>query len=85
MFVRVKTHPNSSHRQVQICHTFRESNKTRQKVIRHIGTARNENELLELKKLAATIKAQIEMENRVSFTQPTTESRRSYFIVLHGI
>jgi len=70
MFVRVKTHPSSSYKQIQICHSFRESGKTRQKVIRHIGTARNENELLELKNLALTIKAQIEMENRLSFSNP---------------
>jgi hypothetical protein len=73
MFVRVKTHPSSSHKQVQICHSFRESNRTRQKVIRHIGTVRNENELLEFKNLAATIKAQMEMENRLSFAQPIAE------------
>ena len=73
MFVRVKTHPSSSHKQVQICHTFREADRTRQKVIRHVGTARNENELLELKNLAVTIKAQIEMENRLSFAQPIAE------------
>lgn len=71
MFVRVKTHPSSPHKQVQICHSFRESGKTRQKVIRHIGTARNENELLELKNLAATIKAQMELENQLSFSKPT--------------
>lgn len=73
MFVRVKTHPSSSHKQVQICHAFREAGRTRQKVIRHIGIARNENELLELKNLAVTIKAQIEMENRLSFAQPIAE------------
>jgi hypothetical protein len=70
MFVRVKTHPSSSNKQVQICHTFRESGMTRQKVIRHVETARNENELLELKNLAVTIKAQIEMENQLSFSRP---------------
>ena len=77
MFVRVKTHPNSPHKQVQICHAFRDSGKTRQKVIRHIGTARNENELLELKNLAATIKAQIEMENQLSFSKPTVKESKA--------
>jgi transposase len=75
MFVRVKTHPSSPHKQVQICHAFRESGTARQKVIRHIGTARNESELLELKTLAVTIKAQIEMENRLSFSSPMVEKQ----------
>ncbi|MFZ0565681.1 MAG: IS1634 family transposase [Chlamydiales bacterium] len=71
--MRVKTHPSSPHKQVQICHSFREEGKSRQKVIRHIGTARNENELQELKNLAATIKAQIELENQLSFSKLIVE------------
>lgn len=74
MFVRVKTHPNSRHKQIQICRSFREGSKTKQKVVRHIGTAHSENEVEELKSLAASIKAQIEQEERKLFSQPSKMS-----------
>jgi transposase len=70
MFVRIKTHPNSLHKQIQICRSVREGAKTRQKVVRHIGTARNENEVEELKSLAVSIKTHIEEEERKAFYQP---------------
>ena len=63
MFIRVKNKSTKDkyNKSVQIVHNFREKGKVRQKIIRHIGAARSEEELEKLKLLARTI--QIELEN----------------------
>jgi len=39
MYVRVKSSLNSPRKSVQIVHSYREGNKVRQKIIKHIGVA----------------------------------------------
>ena len=60
MFVRVKTRPNGK-RSVQICESYRRSDKVHQKIVRHVGQAESDKEEESLRKLANGIIA--EMEN----------------------
>ena len=60
MFVRVKTRPNGK-RSVQICESYRRSDKVHQKIARHVGQAESDKEEKSLRKLANGIIA--EMEN----------------------
>ena len=60
MFVRVKTTPNSPKRAIQIVESVRRGKKISQKIIRHIGYATDDDELLKLKMLAESIKIKLE-------------------------
>ena len=64
MFVRVKTTPNSPKKAVQIVESFRQDNKVRQRILRHVGTALNDKELKAMKDLAEHIKAQMELDSQ---------------------
>ncbi|GFP22509.1 hypothetical protein HKBW3S06_01737, partial [Candidatus Hakubella thermalkaliphila] len=48
MFVRVKVTPNSPRKSVQIVASLRVGDKVRQKIVRYIGVAQNDEELEEL-------------------------------------
>ncbi len=61
MFVRVKTTPRSPRKSVQIVQSFRIGSKVRQKIVKHIGIAADDNELEELKSLANSIKIRLEL------------------------
>ena len=60
MFVRVKTTPNSPRQSVQIVQSVRVGDKVKQKIVRYVGIAMNEDELGRLRELAEVIKATIE-------------------------
>jgi transposase len=62
MFIRVKTTPNSPRKSVQICETQRKADKVSQTIVRYVGIADNEQELLELKRLAGAIILRLEEE-----------------------
>lgn len=62
MFIRIKTTPKSPRKSVQICESIRRGTSIRQVLVRHIGIAQNDDHLMELKKLAAHVKRQIEEE-----------------------
>lgn len=62
MFVRVKSTPNSPRKFVQIVHSERINGKVKQKIIKHIGVANDENELEELKLFAHSIKTKLELD-----------------------
>lgn len=62
MFVRIKTTPNSPRKSVQICESQRDGKKVRQKIIRYVGIAMDEQELEALKILANQILIKIEEE-----------------------
>ncbi len=64
MFVRVKTTPNSPKKAVQIVESFRQDNKVRQRILRHVGTALNDKELKAMKDLAEHIKEQMELDSQ---------------------
>ena len=70
MFVRTKVTPNSPRKSVQIVDSICYGNKVRQKIIRHIGIAQDEDELLRLRELGEFIKAKLENENQLSFFPP---------------
>ena len=59
MFVRVKTSPNSPRRSVQLVEGTRVDGKVRQRIVRHLGVADTEDELLRLKELGEYLKQQI--------------------------
>ena len=60
MFVRVKTTPNSPRKSVQIVQSIRRADKVSQKIVRHVGIAMDEEELVKLKDLAESIKIKLE-------------------------
>lgn len=57
MFVRIKTSPNSPKKAVQIVESFRDGEKIKQRIVRHVGTALNDAELQRMEELAEYIKA----------------------------
>lgn len=66
MFVRVKTTPNSPRQSVQLVESVRDGQKIKQKIVRHVGIAFDEDELKRLKDLAEYIKTKIENEREPS-------------------
>lgn len=62
MFVRVKTTPNSPRKSVQIVKSVRRCDRVTQKIVRHVGIAMDEEELIGLKQLAEAIKDKLESE-----------------------
>ena len=64
MFIRIKSTPNSPRKSVQIVASVRDGNKVRQKIMRHVGVAQNDEELAQLKELAEFIKTQMEEEHQ---------------------
>lgn len=70
MFVRVKTTPNSPRKSVQIVESIRDGDKIKQKIVRYVGIAMDEKELIKLKELAEFIKAKIEFEHSPSLFSP---------------
>ena len=65
MFVRVKSTKNSPRKSVQIVASQRVNGKVKQKIVKHIGIAMDDNELEELKKLANSIKIQLEQSEQL--------------------
>lgn len=72
MFVRVKTSPNSPKKSVQIVQSIRKGKSVSQKIVRHVGTALDNNELIKLKELAEYIKAKLESSTNPTLFTPET-------------
>ena len=70
MFVRVKTTPNSPRKAVQLVESIRTGDTVRQKIVRHIGIAMGEEELVRLKDLAEVVKAKLEADTRPELFPP---------------
>ena len=64
MFVRIKTTPNSPRRSVQLVEGVRDRGKVRQRIVRHIGVAMDEDELERLRQLGEYVKAKLEQERQ---------------------
>ena len=64
MFVRIKTTPNSPRRSVQLVEGVRDGGKVRQRIVRHIGVAMDEDELERLRQLGEYVKAKLEDERQ---------------------
>src|SRR5277367_6419575 len=62
MYIRIKTTPNSPRKSVQIVESVRDGNNVRQKIIRYVGIAMDDDELKRLIDLAEHIKAKLESE-----------------------
>ena len=70
MFVRVKTTPNSPRKSVQLVESIRSGDTVRQKIVRHIGVALDEDELVKLKDLAEVVKAKLEADTQPELFPP---------------
>ena len=70
MFVRVKTTPNSPRKAVQLVESVRDGNTVRQRIVRHIGIAMDEDELVRLNDLAEVVKAKLEADTQPELFRP---------------
>ncbi|MEI7706880.1 MAG: IS1634 family transposase [Chlorobium sp.] len=75
MFVRVKSTPNSPRQSVQIVASERVGDKVIQRIIRHVGIALNDEELVHMKELAEFIKAGLETQSSPSLFRPDELAR----------
>lgn len=64
MFIRAKKTPNSPRKSVQIVEALREGAKVSQVIVRHIGIADDDEQLLALRRLAEEILSKIELERK---------------------
>ncbi len=72
MFIRIKTSPNSPKKAVQIVKSVRNGKSVSQKILRHVGSALDENELNRLRELAEYIKSKLEVETTPNLFDPET-------------
>jgi len=72
MFISKKTNRKNPHTYIQLIESYREKGKVRQRVVKHIGTARNPDELEQVLRLAAEAKELIERN--------TSEAEIDYYI-----
>jgi transposase len=70
MYIRIKSTPNSPRKSVQIVESVREGDKVRQKIIRYVGIALDDDELQRLLDLAEHIKAKLEAGHQPSLFSP---------------
>ncbi len=70
MFVRVKTTPNSPRKSVQLVESVRDGTAVRQRIVRHIGIALDEDELVRLKDLAEVVKAKLQADTQPQLFPP---------------
>jgi transposase len=78
MFIRVKKTPNSPRSSIQIVESMRIEGKVRQKIVKHVGVAKDERELEELKLLAESIKQKLELENSLPLFTPEELDNQIY-------
>ena len=78
MFVRVKTTPNSPRKSVQLVESVRDGKTVRQKIVRHIGIAFDEDELVKLKDLAEVVKAKLQADTQPELFPPGGRGRASH-------
>lgn len=70
MFIRIKISPNSPKRAVQIVESHRDGNKVKQRIVRHVGTALNDDEVKRMVELAEHIKASMEEGSQPGLFSP---------------
>ena len=68
MFVRIKTSPNTKRTSVQIVKNLKVEGKVKQKIIRHVGSATDKDEIEELKNLAEYILLKIDIAESKQLT-----------------
>jgi transposase len=77
MFVRVKTTPNSPRKSVQIVESIRDGNKIKQRIVRYVGVAMDEQELKKMVELAEHIKSKIEHEHTPTLFGPESMAEQA--------
>ena len=70
MFVRVKTTPNSPRKSIQIVESVRDGDKVKQRIVRYVGIAMDDQELKKMIELAEHIKSKIEHEHNPTLFGP---------------
>ena len=83
MFIRVKTSNNNKTTFVQIVQSVRSADRVTQRIIRHVGVARNADELESLKLLAESLKIKLEANGQEFLFKPEEvtslkESKKHY-------
>ncbi len=76
MFVRVKSTPNSPRQSVQIVSSVRVGDKVKQKIVRYIGIAMDDDELVRLKALAEVVKAKLEAQHQPGLFPPEAVAKQ---------
>lgn len=76
MFTRVKTTPNSPRKSVQLVESVRDGVKVKQKIVRHIGIAMDDDELRRLKELAEVVKAKMQSQHQASLFTPEETAKQ---------
>ena len=72
MFIRIKSTPNSPRKSVQIVASIRKKNRVKQKIIRYVGVATDEEEQNRLVNLAKHMKRTMEEEEQSNLLRPET-------------
>lgn len=75
MYVRIKSTPNSPRKSVQIVQSLRKCDQVTQKIVRHVGVAMDEDELIQLKLLAESIKIKLESDGQELLFSPEDFAR----------
>ena len=70
MFIRVKSTPNSPRRSVQLVESVRDGDRVRQRILRHIGVAIDDDELERLKQLGEYVRAKLIDERQPTLFPP---------------
>jgi transposase len=78
MYVRLKTNPSSSRTSVQIVKSLRKGDRVVQKIVRHVGVAKDEDILATLKQLAESIKEKLEARPQDSLFSPEELAQMSH-------
>lgn len=73
MFVCKRKSSRNDHIYVQIVEAYRQDGATKQRMIKHVGTAKNDDELNHLMQVAQVIKAELEHQDKCPNTQPSTQ------------
>ena len=77
MFVRVKTTPNSPRKSVQIVESVRDGDKIKQRIVRYVGIAMDDQELTKMIELAEHIKSKIEHEHTPTLFSPEEMAKQA--------
>lgn len=70
MFIRVKSTPKSPRKSIQIVESKRIDGKVKQRIVKHVGVASNDEELEELKLLANKFKIELEYNGQLPLYTP---------------
>ena len=70
MFIRIKSTPKSPRKSIQLVESKRIDGKVKQRIVKHVGVAANDEELVELKLLANKFKIELESNGQLPLYTP---------------